>query len=75
MPKMTADTIKQRIIPQFLIYMKDDIPNVKFCVSKIIHANRQYIDSGVFNSRLVDLLKEMVNDPDRDVSHFASVAL
>jgi hypothetical protein len=59
----------------FVKASKDDIPNVKFCVSKIINQNRQYIEPNVFNSQLVPVLKEMSNDPDRDVSYFAQVAL
>ena len=77
MPKMTADTIKQRIIPQFVKYMKDDIPNVKFCISKIIAEKRQYslIPNDVFNSQLVQPLKEQANDADKDVADFAKLAL
>jgi len=54
---------------------KDDIPNVKFTVSKIINANRQFIDPNVFNNQLVGPLKEMSGDADKDVAHFAQIAL
>ena len=61
------DQITQHVVPVFLKATKDDIPNVKFCVSKIIHAQRQYIDANVFSNQLVGPLKEMANDVDKDV--------
>ena len=75
MPYILKDQITSLIIPIFLKACKDEIPNVKFCVSKIIHANRQYIEPNVYNNQLVGPLKEMANDSDKDVSHFAQVAL
>lgn len=75
MPYILKDQITQQVIPIFLKATKDDIPNVKFCVSKIINNTRQYIEPNVFNNQLVGPLKEMANDPDKDVSHFAQVAL
>ena len=50
MPYITNDQITQHIIPVFVKATKDDIPNVKFCVSKIIHATRQFIEPNVFNN-------------------------
>jgi len=38
MPFIMKDQITQHVIPLFLKATKDDIPNVRFCVSKIIHA-------------------------------------
>lgn len=75
MPHLQKDEITQHIIPAFVTACKDDIPNVRFCVSRIIHERRQYIDQNVFNNQLVGAMKEMTNDSDRDVSHFATVAL
>jgi len=63
------------VIPIFLKATKDDIPNVKFCVSKIINHQRQYIDANVFSNQLMGPLKEMSNDVDKDVAYFAQVAL
>ena len=75
MPFIQKDQITQNIIPVFLKATKDDIPNVKFCVAKIIHNTRHFIDANVFSNQLVGPLKEMQNDADRDVAHFAQVAL
>jgi len=69
------DQITQHIIPIFLKATKDDIPNVKFCVSKIIAQTKPLIDASVFASNLVPPLKEMANDADKDVAHFAQCAL
>lgn len=71
MPHISKEHITQHVVPIFLKATKDDIPNVKFCVSKIIDKQRQYIDQNVFNNQLVTPLKEMANDADKDVAHFA----
>ena len=44
------DVVTQKIIPIFLKACKDDIPNVKFCVSRIIHDKRAYIDNNVYSN-------------------------
>jgi hypothetical protein len=71
MPYVMKDQITQHIIPIFLKATKDDIPNVKFCVSKIIAKSKSLIDTNVFSSQLVPPLKEMAIDADKDVAHFA----
>lgn len=38
MPYISKDQITSQIIPIFQKATKDDIPNVKFCVSKLIHS-------------------------------------
>jgi hypothetical protein len=63
------------VIPIFLKACKDDIPNVKFCVSKIIHIKKSFIDKNVYSNQLVGPLKEMQNDVDKDVQYFAQAAL
>jgi hypothetical protein len=75
MPFIMKDQITQHIIPIFLKATKDDIPNVKFCVSKIIYNQRQFIDANVFSNQLMGPLKEMSNDTDKDVIYFAQLAL
>ena len=75
MPFMTKDQISQQIIPTFIKACKDDIPNVKFCVARILSDNKHQIDPNVFSNQLLAPLKEMSNDADKDVAHFAKVAL
>jgi len=54
---------------------KDEIPNVKFCASKIIAKNKEYIDPNVFNSQIKPALLEMEKHEDQDVRDFAKLAL
>jgi serine/threonine-protein phosphatase 2A regulatory subunit A len=75
MPFIQKDQITQHLLPIFLKATRDDIPNVKFCVSKIIHQQRQFIDPNVFSNQLMGPLKEMSNDQDKDVAYFAQLAL
>ena len=75
MPFITKDQTSQHIIPVFLKACRDEIPNVKFCVSKIIHSQRHFIDANIFNGQLLNPLKEMSNDSDKDVAYYAQVAL
>ena len=65
------DQITQHIIPIFLKATKDDIPNVRFCVCRILSETKSLIDTTVFANQLVTPLKEMCQDADKDVSHFA----
>lgn len=48
LPYTPKDAISQHMIPVFLKAMKDDIPNVRFSVSKIIIDNKDHIDKNVF---------------------------
>ena len=75
MPYVMKDQITQHIIPIFLKATKDDIPNVKFCVCRILSETKSLIDTNVFANQLVAPLKEMSNDADKDVAYFAGVAL
>lgn len=74
-PFLSKDKISQQIVPIFLMAVKDDVPNVRFCVCRIIHQTRQYIDFNVFNNQLVGPLKDLTTDSDKDVIYFANLAL
>ena len=50
MPYAPKDIISYKIVPLFVKSCKDDIPKVKFCVSKLIAKNRQYIDQNMFSN-------------------------
>lgn len=75
MPYIGKDEITKFIIPTFVMATKDDIPNVKFCVARIIHEQREFIDANVFSNQLSGALKDMSVDSDKDVAHFANMAL
>ena len=51
--------------------MKDEVPNVQFCVCKIIAKTRNLIDPNVFTNELANTLKTLANDSDKDVANFA----
>lgn len=53
MPYIGKEQTTAHIIPIFVKATKDDIPNVKFCVSRIIAEKRAFIDANVYNSQLV----------------------
>ena len=75
MPIMTKEQITEHVLPIFVKACKDEIPNVNFCVCRIIAASRSLIDSNAFNSLLSGKLKELLNDDDKDVVYFANQAL
>jgi hypothetical protein len=75
MPYMMKEQISEHIVPVFAKACKDDIPNVKFCVARVIHACREWIDTNVFSNQLSGPLKEMATDQDKDVCYFAQIAL
>ena len=55
--------------------MKDPIPNVRFTVAKILKQSKPMIDGAIVQSVIIPGLKEMTNDPDRDVQYYATIAL
>ncbi len=55
--------------------MKDPIPNVRFTVAKILKQSKNQTDASVVQSQIIPGLKEMTNDPDRDVQYYATIAL
>lgn len=75
LPCVDKTFANSQIIPIFVQASKDSIPNVKFCVSKLIGQNRHLFDSKEFNNSLFPALKEMAADPDRDVAYFAQIAM
>lgn len=75
MQHLDKEKVTAHILPIFVKACKDEIPNVKFCVTKIIINKKQYIDANQFNSVLLPLLKEMANDTDKDVVYFALHAI
>lgn len=62
-------------MPIFIKACKDDIPNVQFCVARVLNDKRAYIDGNVFSNQITGPLKDMTNSTDKDVVHFAQIAL
>jgi len=44
MPFLNKEQVSQFIVPLFVKAMKDPIPNVRFCVAKIIHKQKGSFD-------------------------------
>ena len=75
MPVLQKEEISDKIIPTFVKACGDSVPNVQFCVAKIIHQNKSMFDQSVYNSQIQPKLKDLVQESDKDVAYFAYVAL
>jgi len=69
------DTLNEKILPIFLKNAKDEVPNVRFVVVKIIKSLLVKFDSNTFASQIKPCLQELTQDSDKDVSYFAQEAL
>lgn len=74
-PHIPKDQVSQHVVPLLVKALKDPIPNVRFTSAKVIHKQKQHIDASVFNSQIQNSLKELLQDSDKDVVYFATVAL
>ena len=75
LPVLKPDQITEKSIPTFVKATSDNIPNVQFCVAKILAKNKKLIDPSVWNSQIVPKLKDMSQEPDKDVAYFGFMAL
>ena len=71
MPVLQKDQITEHIVPVFVKACSDSVPNVQFCVAKIIAEKTDMFDSSVYQSQIVPKLKDMSQEPDKDVAFFA----
>jgi hypothetical protein len=56
---MDKEFVTLNVVPIFIKAMKDDIPNVQFCISRILTDKKALIDANVFSNQLVGPLKDM----------------
>ena len=75
MPVLSPEVVSAKIMPTVLKACTDRIPNVKFCVCRIIKANRNKFDNATFADKLVPKLRELSQEADKDVAYFATLAL
>jgi serine/threonine-protein phosphatase 2A regulatory subunit A len=75
MPKLSQEQVNEHILEVFKNSLHDKIPNVKFCVCKIIKENMKYIDPASFERDLLPRLKELSQSVDKDVAYFSTVAI
>ncbi len=47
-PVLSKEQITEHILPTLIKATTDRIPNVQFCVARVIKTNRAYFDSSVF---------------------------
>ena len=75
MPVLQKDQITELVVPIFVKACGDTVPNVQFCVAKTISERHSLFDPSIFASQLAPKLKDMTQEPDKDVAYFAHVAL
>lgn len=63
------------LIPVLLKYCKDPIPNVKFCVAKLLKKLIPKLDPQIVMSKIKPVLTDMCGDADKDVQYYAKAAL
>lgn len=65
-----------KIVPIFVMACKDPVPNVRFCVCRILKEKKEHISPENWATSFEGLLTQMVKeDTDRDVQYYAQVAL
>jgi hypothetical protein len=55
--------------------LQDDVPNVKFVAAQILQNAIPLYDRSRVTADIKPQLAALVNDPDKDVQYFATVAL
>jgi len=75
MPVLQKDQITEHVVPIFVKACGDSVPNVQFCVAKTISERYDLFDQSVFTAQIAPKLKDMSQEPDKDVAYFAQVAL
>lgn len=71
-PHLEKDKVSTQIVPHLMKAATDKIPNVQFCLARIIKDNANHFDSNIFQTQIVPKLKDMSQDGDKDVAYFAS---
>jgi len=74
MPVLDKSTITEMILPTLVKACADRVPNVQFCCARIIHKNKASIDVEMFNERIMPKLREMMQESDKDVAYYATIA-
>ena len=74
-PTLSKEVVSEMIVPTLVKACDDRVPNVQFCVARIIKANRGSFDSGMFSEKLEPKLREMSTNSDKDVAYFATMAM
>ena len=59
MPTLQSDQVTEKIVPTFVKATSDPIPNVQFCVAKILKERKSMFDPSVWNAQIAPKLKDM----------------
>jgi len=74
MSALTKADIVDKIIPLLKQACRDSVPNVRFCVCKILKDTKACFPAEVWNVSIEPDLKELTQDEDKDVKWFAHLA-
>lgn len=74
MPVLDKPTVTEMVVPTLIKACADRIPNVQFCCARIIKKNKTSIDVETFNEKIAPKLREMMQESDKDVAYYATLA-
>jgi len=63
------------VVPILLKASKDPVPNVRFCVAKLLKKLIPKVDPQSVMTKIKPRLTEMATDTDKDVQYYAKTAL
>jgi len=72
---VSAEYITNMMLPVAVDMSKDKVPNIRFNVCKTLQALGQILDSNTVQTTIIPALFNLLEDKDRDVRYYASVAL
>jgi serine/threonine-protein phosphatase 2A regulatory subunit A len=71
---MDAYTAQWEVLPMLLEMSIDPVANVRFNVAKGLGMIGVLFPTSLYKGQIVPILTHMMDDPDRDVRHFATMA-
>ncbi|PRP84552.1 phosphoprotein phosphatase A [Planoprotostelium fungivorum] len=74
-PVVGADVTISVMLPLVLHMVKDPVPNIRFNAAKTLHNLVPLLDGTVVQGQIKPALNQLFEDTDRDVKHYASLAL
>lgn len=74
MPVLPKEMVTEMVVPTLIKACGDRIPNVQFCCARIIKKNKTSIDTNTFTTLIAPKLKEMMQESDKDVAYYATIA-
>jgi len=72
---LSNDAVSDKVLPILIKNAKDEVPNVRFVVIKILKSLAVKLDNSTINSYIKPLFQELSNDSDKDVAFYAQEAL